>query len=267
VAVRQTAETATRLRAVIDPQVPVTRAARRGHAKPGTFSQVVRRQVTDQHLLIQEIDRKWKPVGQRRYGGRDRGRQHLPKRRNGARRPDQRSVEAKDDFADGAGRHAARNAPRGEQIDGLQALVVPAHRPSLGLGRSGRWQHSRRGHDRRPSARAVCRAGRRRRLHRSRMPSRSASPEATTGQRGWNRHPGGTWIGSGVSPVRICCSTCSCSGTTDSSALVYGCCGLASTSSAPQFDDPAEVHHGDVVGDVPCQAEVVGDGDDRGLLS
>ena len=75
-------------------------------------------------------------------------------------------------------------------------------------------------------------ARRRRRCTCRRMPSRSASPDATTGQRGWNRQPAGMRLGSGVSPVRICCSTRSISGTTDSSALVYGCCGSASTSSA-----------------------------------
>ena len=57
-------------------------------------------------------------------------------------------------------------------------------------------------------------------------------PRRPPGSAGGTGIPAVSRLGSGVSPVRICCSTCCCSGTTDSSALVYGCCGLASTSSA-----------------------------------
>ena len=60
------AETATRLRAVIDPQVPAGETLRGAvyATKPSTFSaKLYAVGVTDQHLLVQEIDRKWKPVG------------------------------------------------------------------------------------------------------------------------------------------------------------------------------------------------------------
>ena len=60
------AETATRLRAVIDPQVPAGETLRGAvyATKPSTFSaKLYAVGVTDQHLLIQEVDRKWKPVG------------------------------------------------------------------------------------------------------------------------------------------------------------------------------------------------------------
>ena len=33
--------------------------------------------------------------------------------------------------------------------------------------------------------------------------------------------------------------------------------------SRADLDDPAEVHHRDAVGDVPCQAEIVSDDEDR----
>jgi len=60
------AETATRLRAVVDPQVPAGETLRGAvyATKPSTFSaKLFAVGVTDQHLLVQEIDRKWKPVG------------------------------------------------------------------------------------------------------------------------------------------------------------------------------------------------------------
>jgi hypothetical protein len=59
-------EAATRLRAVIDPQVPADETLRGAvyATKPSTFSaKLYAVGVTDQHLLVQEIDRKWKPVG------------------------------------------------------------------------------------------------------------------------------------------------------------------------------------------------------------
>ena len=64
------------------------------------------------------------------------------------------------------------------------------------------------------------------------MPSSPARPEATTGQRGWKRHPSGTRVGSGGSPVRIGRSIPPASGTTSSRAFVYGCVGRWRTSSA-----------------------------------
>ena len=89
-------------------------------------------------------------------------------------------------------------------------------------------------------------------------------PTATTGQRGWNRQPAGMRVGSGVSPRRICGSMCCVSGTTDSSARVYGWRGSSSSCSVgPVLDDPAEVHHGHAVGDVPGQPEVVRHDEDR----
>jgi hypothetical protein len=57
---------------------------------------------------------------------------------------------------------------------------------------------------------------------RASMPSRPASPPATTGQRGWKRQPDGMLVGSGGSPVSTTCSRCSISGTTESRARVYG---------------------------------------------
>jgi hypothetical protein len=60
------AETATRLRAVIDPQVPNGETLRGAvyATKRSSFSaKLFAVGVTDQHLLVQEIDRKWNPVG------------------------------------------------------------------------------------------------------------------------------------------------------------------------------------------------------------
>ena len=42
--------------------------------------------------------------------------------------------------------------------------------------------------------------------------SRGLDRTATSGQRGWKRHPAGSRLGSGISPVRICCSTRCCLG-------------------------------------------------------
>ena len=50
------------------------------------------------------------------------------------------------------------------------------------------------------------------------------------------------------------------SGIAESSAIVYGCSGRAKSSSdGRDLDDLAEVHHGDAVGDVADDREVVGD--------
>ena len=60
------AETATRLRAVIEPQVPAGETLRGAvyATKPSTFSaKLYAVGVTDQHLLVQEINRKWNTVG------------------------------------------------------------------------------------------------------------------------------------------------------------------------------------------------------------
>ena len=96
------------------------------------------------------------------------------------------------------------------------------------------------------------------------MPIRSASPLWYTGQRGWNRHPAGMCVGSGASPVRICCSILSCSGTTDSNAFVYGMLRIGQhLLGRADLDDAAEVHHRDTIGDVPRKPEVVGDDEDR----
>ena len=103
---------------------------------------------------------------------------------------------------------------------------------------------------------------------RSSIPSRSASPDATSGQRGWKRQPAGIRVGSGASPCRICCSICSISGTTESSARVYGMPRVREhLLGRPLLDDPPEVHHRDPVGDVPREPEVVRDDEDRDARS
>ena len=52
-------------------------------------------------------------------------------------------------------------------------------------------------------------------------------------------------------------------GTTDSSAFVYGCCGSRTTVARRSLlDDPAEVHHGDPVGEVRGRRQVVRDHQD-----
>ncbi len=49
-------------------------------------------------------------------------------------------------------------------------------------------------------------------------------------------------------------------GTADSSAWVYGCVGAIEHGvDVADLDDPSEVHHGDAVGDVADDGEVVGD--------
>ena len=48
----------------------------------------------------------------------------------------------------------------------------------------------------------------------------AALPDATTGQRGWKRHPGGMRVGSGGSPARMGRSRPPASGTTSSNAFV-----------------------------------------------
>ena len=94
-----------------------------------------------------------------------------------------------------------------------------------------------------------------------RGPVRQASvpwPAATSWQRGWKRQPAGMRVGSGGSPVSTI--RCGDSGRTDSSAWVYGCCGVRQhLLDRAGLDDPAEVHDRDPVGDVPGQPEVVGD--------
>ena len=52
-------------------------------------------------------------------------------------------------------------------------------------------------------------------------------------------------------------------GSTDTSAWVYGCRGAQHLLDGADLDDPAQVHDGDPVGDVPRQAEIVAD-DQRG---
>ena len=90
------------------------------------------------------------------------------------------------------------------------------------------------------------------------MPSSLARPDATTGQRGWNRHPDGMRVGSGGSPCRIGRSTPPASGTTSSRAFVYGCRGAEQhLGGGTDLHHPAQVHHRDPIGDGPCQPEVV----------
>jgi hypothetical protein len=55
----------------------------------------------------------------------------------------------------------------------------------------------------------------------------AAAPDASSGQRGWNRQPAGIRVASGGSPVSTTGATGD-SGSTDISALVYGCRGTSS---------------------------------------
>ena len=90
---------------------------------------------------------------------------------------------------------------------------------------------------------------------------------AAAGSAGGTGNQSGSGSGPGASPIRISCSSCFASGTTESSARVYGCCGSARISRGwADLDDPAEVHHRDAIRDVPRQAQVVGDDEDGDLL-
>ncbi len=53
-------------------------------------------------------------------------------------------------------------------------------------------------------------------------------------------------------------------GIASSSAFVYGCCGSLNTASVgPVSHDPAQVHHGHAMADVPDHRQVVRDEQDR----
>ena len=89
-------------------------------------------------------------------------------------------------------------------------------------------------------------------------------PRRRAGSAGGSGSRSGSASGRAPRPARICCSIPSASGTTESSARVYGWRGLESSSSVgPELDDPAEVHDRDPVGDVPREPEVVRDDEDR----
>ena len=79
-------------------------------------------------------------------------------------------------------------------------------------------------------------------------------------QRVWNTHPDGGLAGLGISPARLIrvAGSPSTVGTADSSASVYGWCGtVEDLVGAADLHDPPEVHHGDAVGQVAHDAEVV----------
>ena len=100
--------------------------------------------------------------------------------------------------------------------------------------------------------------------HRSRMPSSSARPEATTGHRGWNRHPPGIRVGSGGSPWRIDLrGAARLRHHVQQGPRVGVARTLQDLLGGPDLDDAPEVHHRDPVGHGPGQAEVVGDDHDR----
>ena len=84
-------------------------------------------------------------------------------------------------------------------------------------------------------------------------------------QRVRNRQPDGGFSGDGTSPLsRIRSLRCSASsfGAADISAAVYGWFGsVENRFGGAGFDDPAEVHHRDPVGDVPDHRQVVADED------
>ena len=86
------------------------------------------------------------------------------------------------------------------------------------------------------------------------------------GQRVRNRQPDGGLIGLGTSPSsrirsrRPPMAACFTSGTAESSAWVYGWCGVVVERLAVgDLDDLAEVHHRDLGAEVPDDREVVGD--------
>ena len=99
---------------------------------------------------------------------------------------------------------------------------------------------------------------------RASIPSRSASPDATTGHRGWKRQPDGIRVGSGASPARICGSRCRASRHDREQRARVGMPRVVEQLlGRPLLDDPPEVHDRDAVGDVPGQPEVVRDDEDR----
>ena len=87
------------------------------------------------------------------------------------------------------------------------------------------------------------------------------------GQRGWKRQPRNGVSGLGTWPSIAASRSCSrCSrGIEPSRPIVYGCCGSGEQRGDRRaLDDPAGVHHRDVVGDLGDHAEIVRDEDDRG---
>ena len=87
----------------------------------------------------------------------------------------------------------------------------------------------------------------------------------TNGQRVWKRQPAGGFAGLGMSPsstmrLRARSTAGSGIGHRREQRRVYGCSGLSySVVGRRDLDDLAEVHHGDPVGDVADDREVVGD--------
>ena len=120
------------------------------------------------------------------------------------------------------------------------------------------------------------RPGRRGRPPGARRPARRstgvtvAQASMASGQRQRNRQPGLGSITFGGSPLSVSAATPSGargSGTADSSSCVYGCFGLASTSSiGPASAIWPGVHHDQPVRDVPGARDVVRDVEDRDAL-
>ena len=93
--------------------------------------------------------------------------------------------------------------------------------------------------------------------HRSAIPNASASPEASTGHRGWNRHPAGTAPASGVSPLKITAWPRNSGDDRQQGPGIRVLRRRQHLLDGPALDDTAQVHHRDPVGDVPRQPEVV----------
>ena len=90
------------------------------------------------------------------------------------------------------------------------------------------------------------------------------------GQRVWKTQPVGGFAALGISPSSLIRSRPppSIVGTAESSASVYGWCGAVEHDlGRPELHQPAEVEHGDAVGEVADDAEVVRDEEVRDVAA
>ena len=130
--------------------------------------------------------------------------------------------------------------------------------------RSAAWQAARRGRGGRRDRRST-RTGSSV-WQRSRIPSASASPDATSGQRGWNRQPSRDARRVGrLAPQDLRLHALDLGHDAQQRPRVRVLRVVEHLLGRAELDDAAEVHHRDAVGDVPREPEVVGDDQHRDL--
>ena len=95
-------------------------------------------------------------------------------------------------------------------------------------------------------------------------PAAAAVPSASAGQRVWNRQPAGTRVGSGVSPLStIGLDVCRLRHHREQRLGVWVLRRGHDLLGRADLDDATEVHDRHPVGDVPGQAKVMGNDDQR----